>query len=548
MKFEDEEIGGRETGPINIRFHGNETKGQALFGLAKKHLGELKQRMGFSHLVQDQRVIELPPYEYIDTWYNLLVSGELQGQNIPIDKAKKTNIKASVTSNIFVTSVKGVDGSADIDSIDITVSVKYSLVGEKGGRCLGYIVQFFGEYTDPNKPEFVFDLTLPKGAGTLKNDSSVKGKSADLAIFNGYPDNGAKYLTVADGLQEVLVHDRKDETAYEIASLATYSGAAEGGNPGEGWSWASSYVAQGTCGIHPYLGIPVEWYQEWSPLSPSVTTITSYTPFHPELGTEVAGTIVSPKVQRVYTAGWEMTCVGLMCLCTKSIPGEGSSSYAPGHNASCAAVYTQATATSMNNYMNVITEGNKPTHKYIEDIPGLDARLIYRRADDKGFATGAGVILEKDESRSVTFTSRKTGNGEAALFMVESDSQHKYRYEGDIQATAAKNDTDSTQNVLQNIGPGGSGDSFSVIRSGANSYNRHSTSINNTATTFGLPVKVDPGIHKIIGTGGTGYYKVHLYTDNDGVIIREIKEVTEGTEIHIKVGEYDDINTVVVKK
>lgn len=48
MRFDEEEIGGKELGPVSFRFFGDINKAQSLVGLARKVLGELKRRMALS--------------------------------------------------------------------------------------------------------------------------------------------------------------------------------------------------------------------------------------------------------------------------------------------------------------------------------------------------------------------------------------------------------------------------------------------------------------------------------------------------------------------
>lgn len=147
MKFGDDEteneVGGKELGPVSIDLQGDQRRGQALIGPARAMLGNLKQRMQFNQIKQgsDRRI--LPEQKTISTLFDLLYSGELVGKDIPIDKAKKTNIEVTVNGEIVVSSIKAYGMHPDQDRIVIDVHVQYSKTGEEEENAIvGFYVHF----------------------------------------------------------------------------------------------------------------------------------------------------------------------------------------------------------------------------------------------------------------------------------------------------------------------------------------------------------------------------------------------------------------------
>jgi hypothetical protein len=136
MLFEDDEIGGVSTGAARIYIEGDRRRGQELIGTGQAMLGNLKQRMQLGHLLQGHDWRQYPEEKYTSTLFELLCNGELEGQNIPVEKAKKTGIQVTVNRYIEVSSIKGL---ADTDSIRIAVSVRYEEVGEGGNKCTAFV-------------------------------------------------------------------------------------------------------------------------------------------------------------------------------------------------------------------------------------------------------------------------------------------------------------------------------------------------------------------------------------------------------------------------
>ena len=213
MNSDEEEIGGREVGAVQIDITGDRRRGNELITQARSLLGNLKMRMGFNQLRQGQDVLELEEQKYTTTLYDLLFSGELVGENIPIDYAKKTAIEATVNSSIAVSSIKIGGTSADIDKIAIDVQVKYRETGKKSGKvCRGFIVQVFSDYLDA--VDDVHDLTVSLQAILPSNDKLgethtdnvgwpitpfeggmvIADKTGNEIPFSGFNANGLNYI------------------------------------------------------------------------------------------------------------------------------------------------------------------------------------------------------------------------------------------------------------------------------------------------------------------------------------------------------------------
>ena len=482
MRFEDNEIGGRATGPINIRFHGDEAKCHELLGLAQVMLGNLKNRMSFSLLVQDQEVKEFPPQE---------------------------TPEGSISSAIFVRSIKGFEGSADIDFIEIAVVAKLNKGSGRGGRCLGYIVQAFIERTGAQNRQYVFSISLPSNT-QWSNANLYLNWLYDGSEYAGFPDHGAKYLLQNDvntdtvtEVEEVIVMDVKytslttglgANTAYAVGDMTHIPVF-----PGGAWTFAAG-------GYNEAL-IYGEHGNYWG----SVGSI-QYFPY--QLGDGPGGTAAKTQAQALDVADATAALeISYQSFLSATIARESSYNY---------------------------TDYEEVAFSY----PTTIVFPIYKHKGNKGFITGSG--FESTKQGETIFTAITSEFGQSTLFMVpDKTGSNKYDYSQEVKSYYRdRTSSRTTQSELGTI-VSPTGVAFSTTHN--KTASTKSDNVWGMTGVFGIPVEVEQGIHKIIGTGGEGYYKVHLFTV-DGVVVRTIKDVTDGTEIDIKVGPYDSINEVVTKK
>ncbi len=206
-KFEDLFLVGKETGPVNIRITGdNDELGRSMIGQARNLLGQLKQQTQLGGIRQNSHKVR-----YVDG------------------------------SSIFVHTILGEDGSADIDSILIDVGGKKE-AGKH--RCYGYILQGYtvDEVLDPYYDNYLY---FPVTFGTDSLDPT-DGVDAVNVSFDNYPDFGAKYV-IREGskVDEVFVASYKRtfgaSPGAEPARL-DFSGPLEAPlpTPAAGWSWSTA--------------------------------------------------------------------------------------------------------------------------------------------------------------------------------------------------------------------------------------------------------------------------------------------------------------------
>ena len=111
MKFEDDPIGGKETGPIRFSFAGDRAGGEQLASFGQAVLGALKQRMWLGGI-------------------------QTLNQTVRLDDG----------SVVYVSSILGLDGAADINHVSIFVPVKKGKKKTEGAwKCLGFVAEAFGD-------------------------------------------------------------------------------------------------------------------------------------------------------------------------------------------------------------------------------------------------------------------------------------------------------------------------------------------------------------------------------------------------------------------
>lgn len=285
MKLGDDEteLGGKETGPVAIDLHGDQRRGQQLIGPARTLLGKLKQRMQFNEIKQDSDRRTLPTYKYLATLFELLCSGEWVGQNIPIDKAKKTYIEVTVNSEIEVSSIKGYGAHPDQDKIIITVQVQYQVLpleAEESPEVIGFSVHFKSPiHFSPPPLESVgyIEYFVAEPFGTSGNGLSLANPNQ---IVTGAPDD---FHFFEPGLSSNVGGKGDEYTQYsEYPSGVTGSvlgtEVVMSGHYGKylNWKYHEDYLVDG---IYPPLDPPVgiDWYEWDSDLSRyTYTAYSSY--------------------------------------------------------------------------------------------------------------------------------------------------------------------------------------------------------------------------------------------------------------------------------
>ncbi len=253
MQFDGEEIGGRESGPAQIELLGDQRRGAEYVGQARTMLGNLKQRMSFNALLQGQDFVKIPEKKYIRTLYDLLYSGELQGENVPIEKAKKINIEVIVNGSIAVSSIRGL---ADIDKITIDIEVEYRRLPMSGVACIGYILQVFSSDSEADGNLLDVHLKNP-GGGTLHLRGIVPPPSVfDSSGFMGFPDNNAYYAEAKDDaeLQAILSADIHTTHVYDLGGPITLSPTPASSSPANFTYVYGHTTTTGTCGYKEPVG------------------------------------------------------------------------------------------------------------------------------------------------------------------------------------------------------------------------------------------------------------------------------------------------------
>ena len=176
MQFDGTDIGGKEVGAASIEVIGSHYFGDPYVGEGRALLGDLKQRMGVNlNSTFDQNSLEHEPHFYVATAYDALMVGALDG-SMDIAKAQQTEVTIKYQVSVYVSSIKGVDGSADIDKIRITVVTEATLkpIDEEGdmGVCIGFTVQVTGHKGISlwgREPHLKGERSLPPKPKTLPN-------------------------------------------------------------------------------------------------------------------------------------------------------------------------------------------------------------------------------------------------------------------------------------------------------------------------------------------------------------------------------------------
>jgi len=107
MKFEDTHIGGRELGPVQFAFSGDDKAGQRLVNFGRTVLGNLKQRMQMAGVM-----------------------------------AQETEVRLDDGSTVYASSILGQDGAADIDRVGIFVPVKEKKKKKEFGD-IGFVIHVY---------------------------------------------------------------------------------------------------------------------------------------------------------------------------------------------------------------------------------------------------------------------------------------------------------------------------------------------------------------------------------------------------------------------
>lgn len=162
MKFGDEELTGKELGPVRFSFNNDAAKQH--IGLARRYLGDMKQRMQLGNLGQLYDEKTLKDGSIIKMWSNK-------------------------------------NGLADIDMIDIVSPVNESLKSDKEIvigyiiRCVSHDISSFSIKVDlPNGEKFDLSLVADTKPFAVTTDLGLEA----LATKTGFSDNGCKLVDVRE--------------------------------------------------------------------------------------------------------------------------------------------------------------------------------------------------------------------------------------------------------------------------------------------------------------------------------------------------------------
>jgi hypothetical protein len=248
VKFEDEHIGGKELGPVRIRFEGDNIECNKLIGHAKSLLGELKRRTYLADIKCGEEHVILSDKRYISTLYDLLLSGEVEHEDIPIDRAKRIDIEVIVKSKVDMHTILGRDGHADNDEIVITAKKFYRKVGELVPPTL---IAFTAHYkklwpaTAQTGHSYVdVSVVPPVIVNNLEGVPSAHLEQSFLIASEPYGTSG-------NGLSYFSIEAKGDLTGTSQMNLEYQAGSKGGGFEHYDSSnlWNFSYVMPGTIGV-----------------------------------------------------------------------------------------------------------------------------------------------------------------------------------------------------------------------------------------------------------------------------------------------------------
>ena len=446
---------------------------------------------------------------------------------------------------------------ADIDKIEIGAAIKYEIQINNQKRCIGYIIQGFVNYTN-NDEELVFELITPTGK-TFKNTYYELWMWDDT--FLGYPDNGAKYMPayrdaeIPPDCDFVLVVDGKAVntiTGTPLTATAFPEPTYWPTLPGHEWV-TPPWRSEGTCGT--VNGVDIKWlsfYEAPYHIIPPIHPDGIYYDYKYPSTAKYSNNIYSYNWKvLVYTGSYEVRTVGAYSWCEMVDATDGTVTWAldyTGVNDQNTEDVNALLEYSFN--WNMAKYNNQEDyHYYLTGFTNHDALPIYKEPSNEGFMTGSGIVISRN---SVVFTDRKIGNGEAALFMVPSNTDRIYSYDPAFQADVSmydgSSDTDiwnfgdasiSTGSLSDGLPPGSG-----YVGDGCLKNSRYNATKTNTETTqmqgqFGIPIEVKYGTHTINCSGGEGYAMVYLLIEGEGFQKFRV-ELPDNSTIKIRVGEYTE--------
>ena len=545
---DDIEIGGKEYNPVRFRLSGDEEASRQLAGFGRRILGDLKRQMQLGELTQ------------------------LSTRPLRLDNG----------SIIQAHSRFGEDGMPDMDEIWISTP---SGGGEKI-KCIGYIVQVF---LDSNQDSIAFlKVTTPSGKvlGLDAYEDIGAPEGFDVA-FDSYPDNGAKYedhnptdTYPEPEMQTVFVSDVFQGATYQgygpITVEESFSGDSSLPPLGTGWVWVTSYsYSTGSCGGSG------PWEEEATPFS---------------------GTITLPAGTHYTVPEYSLTGIAAYYVGTHSpIPpfntceNDGANSPSSGTGLSAGDWNTQLTrygrvtlrnplAIQLYNSANAQNYEYHMANTYVDwGDPTYSAFFgkcdnIIRRKDGHGFITRSGFDFDSGEI-SLKFKSVDYGHG--ALFMVPDGDKRRYRYAEDvvdantyrIEEAHDYTDIGNIFDIAGTILDGTGDDIFGSIpetnlidNSRVNVTDIELSTHTLISDPFGIPCKVEEGIHKVEiqdrtnETNTVRSVKVHLFFDNgqsmttkqidmDATVMRfdtgTYKAHDWEKDIKIKVGEFLTVGELI---
>ena len=544
MKFDERDIGGREVGPVQMEIIGPRIFSEPHIGTAKNLLGSLKQRMGFNELKIGNDHKEMPKKEYKTTLLDALLSGALDNEETTItvdaEYASKTFGALSHQTTIDVSSIKGEDGQADIDSIKIVA--ESSFVGkheeEKTARCTGYILQFFAY----DFGSYDMTISLPSNKELTNNTSTFDSSLWEEMIYNGYKDNSAAYIPVGAGHQVIILADNlyTKKTEGKGPMTATPAPYSQPALP-PAHKWVTSLHTGGICGyiytIPDHIPLPQIWSINAStPPQGFGCTYSDITTPWPHETPELPGGALDTDVA-AYIGGWHVAGpVGGCAPDQVSYVGLRNYKKWP---ATLASAVNSASSTAYSTLLAKPFFRNTKDQNYCV-FPYTDSSPMFRRDDSHGFLGGFGL---KMESSGITFTEKHEGNGELFAVMVPSGKALKYSlssaYQSKITASGSRHET-----PYSNVGACGTGNDLGPTFETRANVVVHNDHVANSVSKFGVPVVVEIGAHKINVNGMTGDYKIHLLMESDdgtlgGYNTVNITNVKSSDTVLIMVGDIE---------
>jgi len=203
MKYGDEELTGKELGPIRFSF--NNEKARDYVGIARRYLGDMKQRMQLADITQLYSEKALQDGTIIRMWSNK-------------------------------------NGAADIDAVDIFSPVNEITKNAKE-NCIGYIIR---TVTNESLEGYAynFKIVLPDGDEfNLENVTHPSTFGEDYTTVNDFPDNNAKYVDV----EEIIDFEQVFSGNYQHVStvLVDVNSTVQGFGPVT-WTWSANTIPDPT--------------------------------------------------------------------------------------------------------------------------------------------------------------------------------------------------------------------------------------------------------------------------------------------------------------